>query len=373
MLKQAYKTKVRTHYENLHKIPETGFDLYKTKQYVKNALNELGYAVKESGRCGLYTEIGSGEKIFLIRADMDALPFSNRNIHACGHDMHTAMLLGAAELLKASESKLKTKIRLMFQPAEEILEGAKDMIDSGILDGVNAAMMLHVMPNVPFKTGTVAIPSNGVSAPSADFFTITVKGQGCHGSSPWNGRDPITCAAHILLILQDIAYKEMSTDTILTVGAFNSGTAANVIPDTAILKGSCRCYDEKERNKLKIRIKSVCKNISEACETDADVIFDSGCPTLINDAVVRDNVKKQVTDLLGKNSLIEPSEISKTAGSEDFAYISQKVPSVMLALAAGNSEDGYCHPLHHPDVKFDTEVLPYGCAILAYTAMHYFE
>lgn len=370
MLKEAKELKIERHYEKLHDIAETGFDLYKTTEYVKTALIQMGYGVKECGKCGISADIGKGSKTFLLRADMDALPFGEGSFHACGHDMHTSMLLGAAQLLVNHKQSLNGRVRLMFQPAEEILEGAKDMIQNGVLDCVDAGMMLHVATNVPFKSGAVVLAPSGVSAPSADFFTVTVTGKGCHGSSPWQGRDPILSASFILQTLQNLCYKEI-TDSMLTIGMFNAGIAPNVIPDKAVLRGTCRCYEESERAKLKSRMESVCESVSSAFETPATLQFDSGCPTLINNSELRNFVKQSVSALLGEDCVIDPSDMPKSGGSEDFAYVSHEIPTVMLALAAGNSNEGYIYPLHHPKVKFDIKALPYGSAVLAQCAMDY--
>ena len=211
---QALQEEMRSHRRWLHAHAETGFDLEQTKPYVKAALEEMGYAVQECGRAGLVTTVGKpGGKVLLLRADMDALPIaeeadvdfacSNGKMHACGHDMHTAMLLGAARLLKNHEAELSGMVKLMFQPAEEVFEGGKDMIQSGALENPrpDAAMMIHVTAGMPIPAGTVIVSAPGVSAPAADYFTIRVQGKGCHGSAPQNGVDALTAAAHILIAL----------------------------------------------------------------------------------------------------------------------------------------------------------------------------
>ena len=221
---KALQEEIVTHRRWLHTHAETGFDLNETKPYVKAALEQMGYTVNECGKAGLVTTVGKvGGKVFLLRADMDALPIheesdvdficTNGKMHACGHDMHTAMLLGAAKLLKAHESELSGLVKLMFQPAEEIFEGSKDMIDAGILEDPkpDAAMMIHVTAGMPIPAGTVIVSSPGVSAPAADYFNIHVQGKGCHGSAPQNGVDPLTAAAHILIALQEIHALELSS------------------------------------------------------------------------------------------------------------------------------------------------------------------
>lgn len=377
----------------LHQNAETGFALSKTKPYVKAVLEEMGYAVQECGKAGLVTTIGSGGSVFLLRADMDALPMQEEAevdfacesgaMHACGHDMHTAMLLGAAKLLKAHENELNGTVKLMFQPAEEIFEGSKDMIDAGVLTEprVDTAMMIHVMAGVPVPAGTVIVSAPGVSAPAADYFTIRVQGKGCHGSAPQNGIDPLTAAAHILIALQEIRARELpaSDESVLTMGKFSAGSAENVIPDSAVMGGTIRTYDEAVRGMLKERITQIAQGIATAFRATAEVEFGSGCPALVNDASLCSAVTKYLKDLLGAHGALSATELdpggksSRGGGSEDFAYVSQRVPSLMLALAAGEPDKGYPYSQHHPKVKFDESVLSTGSAIFAWTAMRYLE
>ena len=243
------------HRRYLHTHPELGFDLRQTKEYVKKELISIGYEPVECGKCGLVVLAGSknSDKTFLIRADMDALPileqadvkFKSENsgkMHACGHDMHTAMLLGAARLLKRHENELKGTIKLMFQPAEETLEGCKDMVDANVLNNptVDAALMLHVTLGMPLQTGSAIICDGGISAPAADYFEIKIQGKGCHGAMPELGVDPITIASHIVIALQELHARElaMADDAVLTIGTMQAGDANNIIPDTAVLRGT---------------------------------------------------------------------------------------------------------------------------------------
>ena len=382
----------------LHTHPGTGFDIQDTLSFVKSELEDMGYEPVGCGKAGLIALAGGikNGKVFMIRCDMDALPikeeadvdFPSENgcMHACGHDMHTAMMLGAARLLKKHEDEIEGTIKLMFQPAEEIFEGSRDMIDSGLLKNpdVDAALMIHVMAGMPFSAGTVVVSSPGVSAPAADYFEITVQGKGCHGSMPNTGIDPLTAAAHILIALQEIQSRElaMSDRAVLTIGTMNAGTAANVIPDTVVMGGSIRTFDENTRTFIKNRITEISEGIAKSFRADAKVTFGGGCPTLVNDKDLSICVEQYVKELLGKqqafsvaelNAMSENQSSSKSAGSEDFAYVSQEVPSIMLALAAGQPEKGYKYPQHHPMVKFDEAALTNGSAVYAYTAMRWLE
>lgn len=388
---KALQEEIKSHRLWLHTHAETGFDLTETKPYVKSALMKMGYTVQECGKAGLVTTVGKrGGKVILLRADMDALPIAeeadvdfacqNGRMHACGHDMHTAMLLGAAKLLKAHESELDGMVKLMFQPAEEIFEGSKDMIASGVLENPrpDAALMIHVAAGMPLPAGTVVVSAPGVSAPAADYFTIRVHGKGCHGSAPQNGIDPLTAAAHILIALQEIHARELSAsdEAVLTIGTFHAGEAGNVIPDTATMGGTIRTYDEKTRAYLKERITAIAKNVAEAFRAGAEVGFGSGCPTLVNDKGLSETVTGYLKDLLGANRAFTTAELSggkpaRGGGSEDFAYVSHEVPSLMLALAAGEPSKGYVYPQHHPKVKFDESVLSTGAAVFVDCALQY--
>ena len=387
----ALENEIREHRRFLHTHAETGFDLKETKPYVKNALEKMGYTVQECGKAGLVASVGpSGSKVFLLRADMDALPIqeeadvdfacTNGNMHACGHDMHTAMLLGAAKLLKAHESELNGMVKLMFQPAEEIFEGGKDMIAAGVLENpkVDAAIMIHVTAGMPIPAGTAIISSPGVSAPAADYFSIQVQGKGCHGSAPQNGVDPITAAAHILLALQEIHARELppTEESVLTIGTFHGGSAENVIADSVSMGGTIRTYDEKTRSYLKERMTAIAEGIAAAFRASATVTFGSGCPTLVNNKEVSEAVTTYLKDFLGPYGAFTTLELSggkpsRGGGSEDFAYVTQEVPAVMLVLAAGEPAKGYPFPQHHPKVKFDESVLPVGSAIFVHCAMEY--
>lgn len=388
---KVLQEEIKSHRLWLHTHAETGFDLTETKPYVKSALMKMGYTVQECGKAGLVTTVGKpGGKVLLLRADMDALPIAeeadvefacqNGRMHACGHDMHTAMLLGAAKILKAHESELEGMVKLMFQPAEEIFEGSKDMIASGVLENPrpDAALMIHVAAGMPLPAGTVVVSAPGVSAPAADYFTIRVHGKGCHGSAPQNGIDPLTAAAHILIALQEIHARELSAsdEAVLTIGTFHAGEAGNVIPDTATMGGTIRTYDEKTRAYLKERITAIAKNVAEAFRAGAEVGFGSGCPTLVNDKGLSETVTGYLKDLLGANRAFTTAELSggkpaRGGGSEDFAYVSHEVPSLMLALAAGEPSKGYVYPQHHPKVKFDESVLSTGAAVFVDCALQY--
>ena len=381
----------------LHAHPETGFELTETLAYVKQALTAMGYAPVTCGKAGLVATAGGRKpgKVFLLRADMDALPIreeadiafasENGNMHACGHDMHTAMLLEAARILKTCEEEINGTVKLMFQPAEEILEGARDMIEAGVLKNpaADAGMMIHVMPGTPFPSGTAIVCDGGVSAPAADYFTIKIQGKGCHGSMPGSGIDPINIAAHIIIALQEIHARELAItdEAVLTIGSIHAGEASNAIPDTATLGGTLRTYNENVRNMLKTRMSEIATHTAAAFRGEVTVEFGSGCPSLLNHPELSACTVKYLQELNGPQIVYTAGQLramskvadSKSGGSEDFAYISREIPTIMLALAAGQNDNGYRYPLHHPKVTFDEDVLPVGAAIYAYTALRWLE
>ena len=220
---KQYEEQMIADRRKLHSCPGIGFDLDDTVAYVKAELTAMGYEPQDCGKAGVVALAGGKKpgKVFLLRADMDALPMAeesgeefasdNGYMHACGHDLHTTMLLGAARILKEYEEEIEGTVKLMFQPAEEIFEGADDMIQAGVLENpkVDAAMMMHVTAGMPFPAGTPLIMSPGVSASACDFFEIKIQGKGCHGSTPHNGVDALTAASHILLALQEIHAREL--------------------------------------------------------------------------------------------------------------------------------------------------------------------
>ncbi len=369
------------HRRFLHENAEVGFELTKTFKYVFDELKNYGYSPQKCGKCGIVAEIGKGNDCFLLRADMDALPIAeesgldfaarNGNMHACGHDMHTAMLLGAAKILKAHQNELDASVKLMFQPAEETLEGAKDMIENGVLQSpdVSSAMMIHTASSISLPTRCVIVPSAGIGAPSCDHFKIEVSGKGCHGSTPHLGVDAILTSAHILIGMSEIISHEISpTDqAVLTFGRFEGGDVGNAIADKAILSGTLRTFDEDKRAFIKERMENITQNLAKAYRANARLIFERGCPGFMNSekAVARANAC--AVGLLGKEKVISASDLagSEHGGSEDFAYISHRVPTVVLSLCAGEKKKGYEYPLHHPKVRFDESALPVGAALYA--------
>ncbi len=367
------------HRRYLHANAETGFSLDKALNYVEGELKKLGIKPKKCGKCGLFADIGTGDGAILLRADMDALPINEEsgvdfacehgNMHACGHDMHTSMLLGAARILKAHESALSHRVRLMFQPAEEILEGAKDMIEGGVLDGIEKAFMLHVASGIELPAGCVIVPAAGIGAPASDHFSVDIRGRGAHGASPQLGVDAIALGCGILqgfsgLISHRLAISERAT---LTVGKFDGGESPNAIADRALLRGTLRTFDEAVRERLKLKMSELVRGVAAVHGGEAELIFEHGCPALFNDEKAIKYAFSRMQALLGEARVISTEKLGAVSfgGSEDFSYVCEKVPSAVLSLTAGERKKGYEYHLHHPKVKFDESVLPTGAAVYA--------
>lgn len=374
----------------LHAHAETGFDLPETYAYIWKQLEETGIEPVKCGRCGISCSIGKPGKTFLLRADMDALPIREETghtfacqtgkMHACGHDMHAAMLLTAARLLKKHEDELQGTVKLMFQPAEEPLEGAQDMIGAGVLENpnVDAALMFHVMTAQTIPVGTVIISAPGVSAPAAGTFSIRIQGKGSHGAMPHTGVDPISVAAHILISLQEINARELapSDHAALTICSLQAGSTANVIPDTVLLRGNFRAFADDTFDFIRRRVEEIATGTAQVFRAEAQVEFHAYAPTLINNAELAVHAEKALTELLENEKVFNAAKLasssaSRSSGSEDFASISHRVPSLMLALAAGHPDDGYVHPLHHPSADFDERALVTGSAAYAWLAMQW--
>lgn len=366
---------------NLHEHPELGFELEYTKQYVWDRLAEIGCEPKDCGKCGIVTLIGGKKpgKCILLRADMDALPMKEEadveyaskeegKMHGCGHDMHAAMLLGAAKILKEHEDELEGTVKLAFQPAEEIFQGSVDMMEAGLLENpkVDAAMMIHVIAGQPMPSGMLMVSGGGVSMASCEQYQITVKGKGGHGSMPHLTVDPITAAAQIHLALQEINARELEGNEygVFTTGCFQAGNTSNVIPDEAKMWGTIRTIDEDNKigERIKQRMREICQGIGSALRCETEVTFYDYCPCMTVDEELSKEAVEYLTEIFGQGVLdmAKSSQGKAGGGSEDFAFVSHKVPTVSMFLVAGSSNDGYIYGQHNPKVIFDDSVLCVG-------------
>ena len=366
----------------LHSNPEVGPKLPKTKAYVMDKLRELGYEPEEICESGIVATIVGNKpgKTFLLRADMDALPvkeatecdFKSNNgcMHACGHDMHTAMLLGAAKLLKQNQDEIEGTVKLVFQPDEEGFTGAKKMIKAGVLENpkVDAAMAMHVHSGTP---SNLILCGLGTSIAGCNRFRIVVKGTGCHGAMPELGVDPINIAAHIYISLQEIISREISATkaAVVTIGKFSGGDAANIIPEEVVMEGTIRSLDKELGEFIFNRINDIVTSTAKMFRGEAELIELSSVPPLTNDDNLAHEITNYMKDLVGEQSVVLFN--SGGMGSEDFASYSYEVPSLYVMLGAGIKEENslYGEPMHNEKVVFNEDILPTGAAMHAYSAI----
>ena len=369
---------------HIHKNAETGLDLPKTKAYVMEKLTEYGLEPKDCGY-GVTATLGKGGKVLLLRADMDALPMpeesgeefacpTGKEAHTCGHDFHAAMLLTAAKMLKEKEDTLEGTIKFMFQPAEETFEGSKNMIENGILENppVDAALAYHVSPG-KMPIGLFMYNDKDTMMYSVDGFKITIHGKGYHGAYPHVGVDPINIGVHIHLALQELIARESDPthSCVLTIGQFAGGTAANIIPETAVLQGTIRTNKPEARELLVRRMKEVAEKTAAVYNGTVDIEMISEVPPLICNPKLTDEVVGYMQEL-GIPGLTPYPGISASA-SEDFAVIAEKVPSTFMYLSAGYLDERGQYPAHHPKAQFNEDVCPIGAACLAHCASQWLK
>ena len=369
---------------HIHKNAETGLDLPKTKAYVMEKLTEYGLEPKDCGY-GVTATLGKGGKVLLLRADMDALPMpeesgeefacpTGKEAHTCGHDFHAAMLLTAAKMLKEKEDTLEGTIKFMFQPAEETFEGSKNMIENGILENppVDEALAYHVSPG-KMPIGLFMYNDKDTMMYSVDGFKITIHGKGSHGAYPHVGVDPINIGVHIHLALQELIARESDPthSCVLTIGQFAGGTAANIIPETAVLQGTIRTNKPEARELLVRRMKEVAEKTAAVYNGTVDIEMISEVPPLICNPKLTDEVVGYMQEL-GIPGLTPYPGISASA-SEDFAVIAEKVPSTFMYLSAGYLDERGQYPAHHPKAQFNEDVCPIGAACLAHCASQWLK
>ena len=377
------------HRRYIHRHAELGMDLLVTKAYVMEQLVKMGYEPREICPSGIVAVAGKNTsgKTFLIRGDMDALPIKEESdlefksetnaMHACGHDTHTAMLLGAAQILKNHENEIEGRVKLMFQPGEEILAGARAMVAAGVLENpkVDAAMMLHSAAGFPIPGGTLVFTGVHTSPSSADAFRIEVTGKGCHGAMPQVGVDPLNVMAHIHIALQAINAREAVPGelAILTVGQMHGGNAPNVLPETAYMEGTIRTKKPEVRAFVKERLVGIAQGIGATFRARVEVTFLTECPSVIVDPVlVGEGIAYAKEILAGVAPVLDgddPRMAALGGGSEDFAFVTEKVPGMVCMLSFGSPSEGYLYPQHHPKIRFDESKLSIGAAVYAGVAM----
>ena len=384
MLKQAHAIteELIEWRRDFHMHPEIGFELHRTSKIVADELEKMGYRVERGvGKTGVVAEIGEGGKTIAIRADMDALPILEQNefeyasknqgaMHACGHDSHTAMALGAALLL--SKEKLPGRVRFLFQPCEETTDeegksGAQRMSDEGAMEGVDYVIAQHVDPTRP--VGTVGINA-GPSSGGVDSWYAVISGKGGHGAHPDKTIDPFDLMAHVILALNGIVSRRINPfePAVVSIGSINGGFTENVIPENVKLSGTLRFTDEKVHQQIHEEMTRAF-DVARSLGGDYQLRFEIGGPPMINDEFVSEVIERAGKDLLGADNV---KEIGKTLGAEDFGEFMKHAPGAMFTL--GTQKQGHeNYLLHHPRFDLDERALPIGTAMLVETTKRFLE
>ena len=378
---QAMFDDLRAWRRHIHQNPELSGQEEQTAAFIADELRRIGLTpqTQVGGEHGLYADIGpdAGPAVAL-RADFDALPiqeetrleFASKNpgvMHACGHDAHVAMLLGAARLLVERAEQLPQRVRLIFQPHEELFPGgAPRMIDGGVLDSVGHIFALHVWS--PLQVGQLGIRSGPFMA-AVNPIRAVVRGRGGHAAMPDGAVDPIVASAQIITALQTVVSRNVPIDqpAVVSVTQINAGTADNVIPEQAFLTGTIRTFDESVRELVIRRVKDVIHNTAVAHGAQAEIEVQPGYPVLVNDVGLTERVLN-IADALG---IAKQQQIAMApmGGGEDFAYYCQRVPGAIAFLGVGNNAKQCTYPHHHPRFDLDEDALPTGAALLAAFAL----
>jgi len=359
-----------------HKYPELGFEEYKTSAKVKNVLKKAGIPFKIMAKTGVVGYMEKGADITVgLRADMDALPVEEKTglpfasvnkgvMHACGHDGHTAVLLGVAKVLKKLEKHLNVNVRLIFQPCEEKPPGgASVMIKEGVLKGIDYLMGFHFFPTMPmyklwFGVGSVMA--------TTDFFHITVKGKGGHGSAPELTKDPVICSAAIIEGLQTIVSRNISPlkPAVISVCKISGGDAYNIIPETVELGGTVRTLDDMIRDRIKTEMENKISAIARGFGCAAKMSYDSYSLACINDRKLTTLLEHLTRDMFSRRNI---TDFHPVMGGEDFAFFSRKVPSSYLFVGIG---DRY-GTNHNNNFSIDEKVLPYTVNLFSALILHF--
>jgi amidohydrolase len=365
--------------EYFHEYPELSFKEYKTADKIEEELKSMGLSPKRITETGIIADIkGKGNKTVAIRADIDALPVTEENkvsyisrnegvMHACGHDTHMAMLLGAAKMLIADKEKLNGNIRLIFQPAEELPPGgAVDMIKNGALENVDYIIGQHIMGSVP--AGHVAIFYKEMMA-NADEFDITVNGKGGHGSAPQDAIDAVYITAHLIEMLNTVVSREIDPrdPAVITVGTVNAGYRYNIIAAHSRLTGTVRTFSLEVQAKIIKRIKEILEGLKSIYGIDYKYEYKKGYPVLINNEKVARYIEETAEKIIGKGNIEHPKP---DMGGEDFAYYLQKIPGAYYFFGASNVKKGVNSPNHSPTFDVDEDQLYTGARILKEAAMN---
>ena len=363
---------------DFHMHPEIGFEVQRTAARVADDLKKMGYRVTRGvGKTGVVAEIGEGSPVVALRADMDALPILELNeiayvsqnpgrMHACGHDTHTAMALGAAQLL--IKEKFHGRVRFFFQPSEELGDeegksGAQRMVEDGCMKDVDYVIAQHVDSQA--AVGTIGIGAGPASGGVDDWFGI-VRGIGGHGAHPDKTVDPFFLSAHIIFALNAIISRRLDpfSTAVVSIGSVNGGFTENVIPETVKISGTLRFTEPAVQKQIHTEIRRAFE-VAKTLGGDYELKFEIGCQPMINDENVSAVIAQAGADLLGRERVTVPE---KSLGAEDFGSFMEHAPGAMFTLGT-RIEDGFERPLHHPRFDIDERALPIGTAVLVETAL----
>ncbi len=365
---------------DLHAHPETAFEELRTSALVAERLRALGLDVRTGvGRTGVVATIAGAKpgRTVLLRADMDALPIHEENavpyrsthdgrMHACGHDCHTSILLQLAKRFSQSKGELTGQVKLCFQPAEEQGGGALAMIEDGVLDAPkpDAAFGLHVWQDLDL--GKVGVTPGPFMA-AVDEFHVTLRGTGAHAAMPHLGVDPVVAAAHVITALQTIASRGINPflEVVVSVTQVHAGTAFNIIPETAVLNGTVRTFDDGIWNELPGRFETIVRGVAEALGCRAEVRYHRHNRATINDPAMAAIAKAAAIEVVGRDNVVEDL---KTMGGEDFSWFLNRVPGCFIAIGSRNESRGLTYGHHHPRFDVDEACLEIGAEVLSRTA-----
>ncbi len=366
----------------LHKIPETAYNEVKTAEYIRSKLTEYGIPyeiVTETGTVATIHGKHSGKTV-LLRADIDGLPINDESdfevkseregyMHACGHDIHAACLLGTLKLLNEIKGALNGNVKCVFQPAEEGDGGALPMIKAGVMENphVDGAFALHVEPLE--KTGNIQVKDGSIMA-SPDDFKITITGKGGHGAYPEKCVNPLTVAAEILIKCHEIP-KKYNLPCVVTICEIHGGTCRNAIPDAAVMTGTARSLDSDTRKKLVELINEIVTDTAKSMGAKAELDFNILFPPVVNDSKMNDIVRKSAEKLKCVKEVVELKTASMAG--DDFSYFGELVPSSYFKLGVGNEDIGAVYPIHSPKFKADEDALPIGVSVLAQCATEFLD
>ena len=356
-LSDSLLEEIREIRQYLHTNPELSGKEYKTTEFIKKFLTEHDIKILPfTLKTGVIAEIGEGEKIVALRADIDALPinemtdypYKSQNdgvMHACGHDFHTASLLGAAKILKEREKELKGRVRLIFQPAEEINAGAREVISSGVLEEVSAIAGIHNKPDLPL--GTIGIKSGPLMA-AVDRFEVKINGTGTHAAAPQNGNDPIVTASQIVTSIQSIVSRYVSPAdmAIISVTRISGGNTWNVIPESVEMEGTMRTFKKSVQERIKKLFAQVVKNYTEAFEQKYEILWGDSHPFVDNDEMLAKLIGEEVS------AFADVKVPEMTTGGEDFSFYQGKVPGLFAFIGTGCP-----YEWHNPAFQIKDEAL----------------